>query len=264
MKNKPTQICLFLTLTIILIVTTTANLTAASTGGDLQISNLSGTTITLAYDNLYTMPKTTVYAELYCYGSLVTSGDWGGVQLSDLLNQAGLDPTVASIDFTAADGYVVSIPIAEAMRLDVIVAYEKDSAPLSEGLRLVVPEENGDIWIAGITSISMSTELLNQSVGQAPSSATTPATSGGSVSNYPTQQTSTGQQQQTQPKNQTPTPPPIKPVAPANITEPEYTPQPVDSSPHTNGVPVEFEYGVSLVVVVVVLAVAFVVFRRRR
>jgi hypothetical protein len=108
------------------------------------------------------MPKTIVIANLQCYGAQVAYGNWGGVKLSDLLNQAGLDSAVASIEFTASDGYHVSIPIQTAMQDNVIVAYELDSSNLSEGLRLVIPEANGNLWISMITSISMSAAVVIQ------------------------------------------------------------------------------------------------------
>jgi hypothetical protein len=42
------------------------------------------------------------------------------------------------------------------IRSDVIIAYEKDHAPLLETLRLVIPEANGNLWISMITSMNMS------------------------------------------------------------------------------------------------------------
>jgi len=125
---------------------------------NLQVTSLEGTA-NYTYDQLLAMPKTTEDADLNCYGALVINGNWGGVSLSYLLQQAGADPsTASSIKFHASDGYQAAIPIEMAMQQDVIVAYEKDGSPLSEGLRLVVPGENGNIWIAMITLISMSTE----------------------------------------------------------------------------------------------------------
>ena len=264
MKRTIAQTCLFLALTAILIITPTANVSAASPDSTLQISNLSGTTITVTYANLLTMPKTTVSADLYCYGALLTSGDWGGVKLSDLLDLVGLDSSVGSIRFTAQDGYAAGIPIETAMRSDVIVAYEENGVPLAEGLRLVIPGANGNIWIAQITSISMSTAALYDSQGQPGNSATSPATppDSNTTTNPTTQQTSTQQQVQPQtstPKNQTA----IQPVAPpANIIEPEQSPQHQGSS--SQGVPVEVGYGVALFGFIAVIAVGFVVFRRRK
>jgi DMSO/TMAO reductase YedYZ molybdopterin-dependent catalytic subunit len=116
----------------------------------------------LSYDDLLAMPKTIVSADLSCYGNLISNGVWGGTKLSDLLNQAGIDPSVTTIDFTAQDGYSINIPINTAMRSDIIVAYEVDGIQLNEILRLVVPEANGNIWIAMITSIRMSLSSIDQ------------------------------------------------------------------------------------------------------
>jgi hypothetical protein len=110
------------------------------------------------------MPKTIVTANLLCYGTTIEEGDWGGVKLSYLLSQAGQDPTVASVDFTASDGYLVTIPIQTAMQDNVIIAYELNYLPLSEGLRLVIPEANGNLWISEITSIQMNTNMVNQGI----------------------------------------------------------------------------------------------------
>ncbi len=128
----------------------------------LKIINLSNATLALNCTELHAMPKTTVNANLSCYGLLVADGEWGGIKLLSLLNQAGLDPTVASVYFVATDGYAVSIPIGTALRDDVIVAYELNGEPLSEGLRLVIPDSNGNIWISMITSITMDLATINQ------------------------------------------------------------------------------------------------------
>lgn len=143
---------LFSSLPMLPIVRTSAD----DVTGDLQVTNLAGNTRNFTYSQLLAMPQISVNASLYCYGTLVTDGDWSGVSLVYLLQQAEADPAQASsINFVASDGYSVTIPIEVAMRRDVIVAYEKDSTPLSEGLRLVIPGVNGNIWIAMITVISM-------------------------------------------------------------------------------------------------------------
>lgn len=102
------------------------------------------------------MPTTTVYAELYCDGSLATYGNWTGILLSDLLIKAQLTPEVSSIQFTASDGYKVTIPIELAMQPQTIIAYQKDGRPLVEGLRLILVGTNGGAWISLITTIAMS------------------------------------------------------------------------------------------------------------
>jgi DMSO/TMAO reductase YedYZ molybdopterin-dependent catalytic subunit len=114
------------------------------------------------------MPQTTVDSSLYCYGSLVTEGAWTGVQLSYILNQVGLDPSVTSVSFLAQDNYKVVIPIETAKQQDVILAYQKDSTPLSETYRLVIPYTNGAVWIAQITSINMGNDVVPSPQTQSP------------------------------------------------------------------------------------------------
>jgi DMSO/TMAO reductase YedYZ molybdopterin-dependent catalytic subunit len=112
-------------------------------------------------DQLAAMPTTTVEANIYCYGVFVTGGDWTGPKLSQILQMAGLVPQAESVRFTAADGYTVTIPITTAMLEDVIVAYQINAQPLSEGLRLVLPEANGNMWIDGITRITVTASPSN-------------------------------------------------------------------------------------------------------
>jgi DMSO/TMAO reductase YedYZ molybdopterin-dependent catalytic subunit len=115
------------------------------------------------------MPQTTVDSALYCYGALVTQGNWTGVQLSYLLFQIGLDPSVSSIELLAQDDYRVVIPIETAMQPDVILAYQMDSMQLNEVYRLVVPFANGAAWIAQVTSISMTLMYSSPQVKVPPS-----------------------------------------------------------------------------------------------
>ena len=139
-----------------LLLTAIPSSVTAEHSSNLDITNLSGTTISLPHEDLQAMPMATVNAELYCEGSLATYGNWTGILLSDLLNQAQLTPEVSSIQFTASDGYKVTIPIELAMQPHTIIAYQKDGQPLIEGLRLILEGANGAAWISLITVIAMS------------------------------------------------------------------------------------------------------------
>ncbi len=141
----------------ILITTLTPVSAAVET---LKITNLSGTTYNFTDQQLAGMPKTTVYADLYCYGNLVTNGEWGGIQLKYLLNQTEVSSDVISIQFVAADSYAIAIPIQVANSPQTIIAYQKNGEQLLEGLRLVLPGYNGASWISQIVSISMSNDVV--------------------------------------------------------------------------------------------------------
>jgi DMSO/TMAO reductase YedYZ molybdopterin-dependent catalytic subunit len=204
-----------LILALLTIPLTTMAMASATTQWNLQITNLTGTTINMTLEDLLAMPKTTVKAELACYGNPITNGEWTGVKLFDLLNQAGIDSAATSVDFKASDGYIVSIPMDMALRPNVIVAYDMGGAPLAETLRLVVAGANGNIWIAMITSIQMNTEVLSQGLSGNPnlssfeqyqSSLNTTTTQPAPTQQPPVQPTPT---QLSNPANSGPTVPPV-------------------------------------------------------
>lgn len=121
------------------------------TYGNNGINNSIGFSI----DDIYTMPKTTIYSDLSCYGRLIESGLWGGVSLRDLLAEAGYTDQIANLQFYASDGYSTSLTISEDNSQNVIVAYDLEGSPLPETLRLVIPDVNGAAWISRITLISI-------------------------------------------------------------------------------------------------------------
>ena len=153
MRGKNLKFKLILTCLIIAVLLPTT--TATATANTLQITNQSGQTYTFTMQQLAEMPQTTLFAALYCYGNLVTSGAWSGVQLNYLLTQTNLTSDVSSIQFVASDSYTVTLPLEIAMAPNVIIASQLDGEPLS-GLRLVLPTYNGAAWIDQIVNITMS------------------------------------------------------------------------------------------------------------
>ena len=120
----------------------------------VEVTNLSSDTYIFTYQQFAEMPQTTIFAELFCYGSLVASKDWNGVQLSYLLTQTNVSSEVRSIQFTASDHYTVTIPIQLALAPDTIIAYHYEGEQITD-LRLVLPGINGASWISQIVSINM-------------------------------------------------------------------------------------------------------------
>ena len=118
-------------------------------------SNGINNSITLSIDEIYAMPKTTVYSDLNCYGRLIASGMWGGVSLQVLLAETGYTTQTANLQFYASDGYTTTLTFSNDTNQDVIVAYELEGSSLPEILRLVIPNANGEAWISRITSISI-------------------------------------------------------------------------------------------------------------
>lgn len=101
----------------------------------------------------------------------VGTADWTGVRLATLLKRAGIAPNAVDVVFTGADhgrernveqDYQRSLPIKEALREDVIVAYLMNSQPLpvQHGFpaRLIVPGWYGMAHVKWLRSIEVTTK----------------------------------------------------------------------------------------------------------
>jgi hypothetical protein len=124
----------------------------------LTVTGLVENPLNLTLADIESMPQTSVYASLVCVGPpsmVVTAGNWTGVKLQLLLQDAGVLPETVKVAFYAQDGYTTDLTVDMAEQDDVILAYEKDGAPLSEMLRLVVPGCWGYKWIAEVTEIDL-------------------------------------------------------------------------------------------------------------
>jgi DMSO/TMAO reductase YedYZ molybdopterin-dependent catalytic subunit len=153
--------------TVILVLISSASglkpiVNADSNGAEWQltVAGLVERPSNLSLTEIAAMPQTTVNAALICVdfpGFVVAEGNWTGVRLWLLLEAAGVSPDAVKVVFYAADGYSTDLTVETAMREDIILAYEKDGVPLSETLRLVVPDKWGYKWISQVTGV----ELVN-------------------------------------------------------------------------------------------------------
>ncbi len=127
----------------------------------LIVDGLVQNSLNLSLDEIMAMPRSTVTSDLYCLpyvgssGVLVDYGDWTGVRLSYILENAGVSPEAVKVAFYAEDGFSTGLTIATAMREDMILAYEKDGKPLPEKLRLVAPGMWGYKWIKWLIHIEI-------------------------------------------------------------------------------------------------------------
>ncbi len=120
----------------------------------------------LTYTDLLAMPSVTFLRTMECISNdigdnLISNGEWTGVPLRMVLNQAGVTPGTIKVQFTAYDGYTTAIPLTEAMEDQTILAYHLNGIPLPERhgypARLIFPAHYGmknPKWITGITLTS--------------------------------------------------------------------------------------------------------------
>jgi DMSO/TMAO reductase YedYZ molybdopterin-dependent catalytic subunit len=128
--------------------------------GRLLVRGLVQNPLNLTMNEIQTMPKTVVNEKLVCVdfpGAPIANGNWTGVQLAYLLQQAKVNQTAIKVAFYADDGYTTDLTVQDAMNENIIIAHELNGRPLAEGLRLVVPGRWGYKWISHLTTI----ELVN-------------------------------------------------------------------------------------------------------
>ncbi len=100
----------------------------------LQVSGLNP--YSLSYQDLLAEPHQSQTQTLECIsnpvgGTLISTGVWRGVQLSRLLQRAGVPSGTTQILFGCTDGYTESLPLAQAMASTTLVADRLNGAPLT-------------------------------------------------------------------------------------------------------------------------------------
>jgi DMSO/TMAO reductase YedYZ molybdopterin-dependent catalytic subunit len=141
------------------------NFTDPTVDGDdwtLTIEGLVERPMTLSYTDIQLREATEFTSTLECIsnkigGSFISNGVWTGFPLAELLDEAGLKPGVVDIELEAADGYIESIPLAEALAPDTMLVHTINGEPLNDKhgfpLRLIVPGIFGMKNVKWITAI---------------------------------------------------------------------------------------------------------------
>lgn len=128
----------------------------------LEFGGMVEQPLTLSYSDILTRPSTEFPSTLECIsnqvgGDLISNTTWTGFPLRDLLDEVGLQPGVIDLQLEAADGYVESIPLEEALSPDTMLVYLMDGVPLPDKhgypLRLIVPGIFGMKNVKWITAI---------------------------------------------------------------------------------------------------------------
>ncbi len=100
----------------------------------LKVGGLVDQPFEISYDELVAMPATNLTRDFQCVtGWRVPDVEWRGVQLSRLLDRAGVQPEAKALRLHSFDGaYTESLTLAQARRDDVIAAYRFEGDALSD------------------------------------------------------------------------------------------------------------------------------------
>jgi DMSO/TMAO reductase YedYZ molybdopterin-dependent catalytic subunit len=124
----------------------------------LRVHGLVKQPLDLDYKALLALPQVTKVADVHCVtGWSMLGGQWKGVQVSELLARAGVDPAARHVIFEAAHGFTSNVPLAEATKDNVLVTYRLNGKPFSiehgTPVRALVPDLyfwKSAKWLVGI------------------------------------------------------------------------------------------------------------------
>jgi len=122
-------------------------------GWSLKVGGLVDNPLHLSMADLSALPSVTEYVTLECIsnnvgGSLMSTGQFTGVRLHDLVSMAVPQSNATHARFKARDGYTESLPLGLiSSQPEILVAYALDGAPLPTGhgfpARILVPGHYG-------------------------------------------------------------------------------------------------------------------------
>lgn len=116
--------------------------------------------------DLKSMPAILLTKDFQCVtGWRVPKVEWRGVRLRDVLDAAGVMSGARAVSFASFDGtYTESLTLDQALRDDVIVAYEMQHGPISDEhggpVRLYVAPMYGYKSIKWLSEINLTSEIV--------------------------------------------------------------------------------------------------------
>jgi len=122
-------------------------------GWSLKVGGLVDNPLHLSMADLRALPSVTEYVTLECIsnnvgGSLISTGQFTGVRLHDLVGMAVPGSNATNARFKARDGYTESLPLSLiSSQPEILVAYALNGAPLPTGhgfpARILAPGHYG-------------------------------------------------------------------------------------------------------------------------
>jgi len=126
---------------------------------ELTVGGAVGTETTLTFSDLANTDMTLLEGVVKQSRSGDSTHDYEGVLLSTLLESVGADSAVESITATAADGYAVTVAMAD-LPAEAMVALKEDGQWLAEAdpespIQLVLPGMPSNQWVSQLVSITV-------------------------------------------------------------------------------------------------------------
>ncbi|MDD1720329.1 MAG: molybdopterin-dependent oxidoreductase [Methanoregulaceae archaeon] len=129
----------------------------------LTVTGLTDRTLNYTYDEILgKYPHYSKVITLFCVEGWDATILYDGVLVRDLIADAGPDPQVTTVVFTAVDGYTTAFPLSYFTERDILMAYRMNNVtmPAERGypFQLAAEEKWGYKWIKWITRIELTDE----------------------------------------------------------------------------------------------------------
>lgn len=126
----------------------------------LTVTGLVETPLSLSFDEVKALAPTSRKLTLNCPGFFTDIGIWSGVSVRTLLDKAGLRNDAKMIIFsTPDDSYRTRFPVNEAVKDDMIIAYQFNGKEFHRvhgfPLRLAAGGKEGSDWVKWLAKITV-------------------------------------------------------------------------------------------------------------
>ena len=125
----------------------------------LNIEGLVENALTLNYSDLLSYRSKSEIVMLRCVEGWSSVGEWTGIPLRNILEEAKIRHNGRTVVFYSVDGYSTSLSIEDSVRDNVMLSYKLNghALPKEHGypLRLVVEGKYGYKWIKWVTHIKV-------------------------------------------------------------------------------------------------------------
>jgi len=128
----------------------------------LKISGLVKEEVSMNYEEVLAMPASEKLITLHCVEGWDATVLWKGVHLAALIGLAGAESEANSVIFHCVDGYTTSMPLADILDRDMLLAYSSNNIQLPPSLGfpfIVVAEDKlGYKWARWVNEIELSSD----------------------------------------------------------------------------------------------------------